>query len=140
MYDHQITLFIVTVAPCRIWSNKIIFVLFLFCARDFGDYRVIQSPSDGRAAEPGGNSRFPFLVPNHTIIQDLHQLLNSSFHCFKSHSGRVLFALPSHLASIRVLYPTMLPARRNKVDISVRSSTYTIPVLAFLSFSLIEPC
>jgi hypothetical protein len=102
--------FFVTVAPvCRIWCNKIISILL----SEFGVCREIKSPPLS-----GGNRRFPLLVPNHTIIQGL--AATPHFHCFKFHGGRALFALPSHLASIRVLFPTMLPARRNKVDISVR--------------------
>lgn len=140
MYDHQITVYCYRRAVSRIWSNKICFI-FVLCPR-FGDYRMIQSPTDGRATEPGGNSHFPFLVPNHTIFQGLastRQLL-------------VSIALNPTAAEPYLLFPLIWPQSACFIQQCFRQgatrliSAYvthtfylTMPVLAFLSFSLIEP-
>ena len=103
---------------------------------------MIQSPTDGRATEPGGNSHFPFLVPNHTIFQGLastRQLL-------------VSIALNPTAAEPYLLFPLIWPQSACFIQQCFRQgatrliSAYvthtfylTMPVLAFLSFSLIEP-
>lgn len=113
-------------------GNKII--VLLCCVRDFGNCRDVCAPN----LRAGWQL---FSVLNHAII---HRLATVSHpRCFKSLSGRGLFALPHSSGLNPRALSNMLPAKRNKIDISVRD-TCSLPmhVVAFPCIShqaLFEP-